>query len=288
NISKFSVGEFDSTEWMKQGNALLLSARTLRLSWTLNRRKIKKLFDSNQLSLSEENQVANVDLSLSGPSLLLVGYATEMFLKASLAKVMVGTSEQLFSNLARVKFSHNLIDLAIFVGFRVDKQTTQDLADLQNYIVHEGRYPLSASNPREIGVAFSERRRRSTDAVAFRRYCRLARELARHSTVLAGTPGDPVSHSAWILQDDGYVSYRSGGGLPPRITYRMSSALEDDSDPYSALEQMARSIPLLDKEWSNCDLYEEIVELKVSLKAHRKNGARQPSASVQVLNMAPR
>ncbi len=268
-LSKASVGVFHSKEWMKSGYSLLASSRTLRATWTNNKRILIRHLESYGESDLNEIKLFERDKQLLGPSLLLLGYAAEMFLKAGLAQVLHGCSEQLFKTLTSKEYGHNLQRIAQSIYFDLDKSKTADLNTLQKLLESEGRYPLEADSEIDLILKSNELRHRTSSTANYRRLCKLVKQLALHSQELRGTTKSPVSTGSWQFHEDGYISLWWKQGLPPRITYRLSPELEREEDPLGALRAMVKSVPKLDTLWSQSELYEEEVEVKVQLRRRK-------------------
>lgn len=265
-LSKTSVGVFHSKEWMKSGYALLASSRTLRATWTVNKRVLLRHMSHND---PKQVRFFERDTQLLGPSLLLLGYSAEMFLKAGLAKILHGCSEQLFKTLSSKEYGHNLQKLAQSTYFKLDKETTSDLVYLQRIIETEGRYPIEADDISDHFLKCNSNRIRVASSKNYRRLCSLVNQLARHSHALGGTSANPVTTGSWQYEGDGYISLWWREDLPPRITYRLSPELEREPNPIEAIREMIRALPRLNAAWPSCELYEEEVEVKVQLKKRK-------------------
>lgn len=265
-ISRDSVGVYRSREWMDKGDALLASSRSLRLSWTLNQRKLKRALINLHLITDKDRHLFSTDKHLLGPSLMLLGYAAEMYLKAGLATVLHGCSERLFKFLSSREYGHNLQRIAQSIYFDLDKESSADLVELKNFIESEGRYPIEADDRNDLIEQSNSLRLRSSNKRYYRRLCRLVERIARHSADLGGNRRTPASTGTWQYDDDGYISLWSKAGLPPRITYRLSPELTLEKEPMLVLREMIRSLPGLNAAWPHCDLYEEVVGTKVALK----------------------
>ncbi|HDS0941471.1 TPA: hypothetical protein QDZ12_004794 [Pseudomonas putida] len=265
-ISRDSVGVYRSKEWMEKGDSLLASSRELRLSWTLNQRKLKRTLKNLHLITEKDRRLFSSDKHLLGPSYMLLGYAAEMYLKAGLATVIHGCSEQLFKHLSSKEYGHKLQKIAQSIYFKLDKESSTDLVDLQAFIESEGRYPIEADDRNDLINQSNSLRLRSSNKTYYRRLCRLVERIARHSADLGGNRRTPASTGTWQYDDDGYISLWLKTGLPPRITYRLSQKLTLEREPMVVLREMIRSLPGLNAAWPHCDLYEEVVGAKVALK----------------------
>lgn len=273
-LSRGSVGEADAGQWMARGSSLRASARVLRAAWVANRRNLKRFLRIHRMEIEGKieprkvNSLSafNYDVQLLAPTFLLLGYAAELYLKACVAKVMWGCSEKLFISMTRFEFSHKLLKIAEFIDFPMTEQIREDLNTLEEYILEGGRYPFSAVDQRDFIKKHNQIRSINSDAKLFRRLCRLVDDIFLYSHKLAGTTGEPVSEQCWSIHDDGYVAYRSGGGLSPRITYRLSTELRESADPASALQEFISAIPTLGREWNTAKRYEEIVKTEKKVK----------------------
>ncbi|WP_054070300.1 hypothetical protein [Pseudomonas syringae group genomosp. 3] len=266
-INKNSEGEYDHKAWLLEGDKLLISSGILRDTFTENKKHLETALKNDA---PEVHSLIPIDISLPSTSILLIGYAVEMYLKSALAQIFIGCSEQIFKITAK-RLSHNLLHLCQYVYFPIDKQTQADLVALQASILEEARYPVSLKSGEDHYQKHSNRTSRQYDQENYNRYCELAKSLKKHAEKLRGSHDDVVCSSTWTILNDGYITMRCGGGVPGRVTFRLSREMESTLDPLQELESMIRATsPHLAAAWDDFEIYEEVVEVTVSLKQLKK------------------
>lgn len=285
-LSKASVGEFNPNEWKSEGNSLLLSSRLLRARWLINRRHLlKRLKDHANFgragSIIQDRNLIDIDKSLSKSSILLIGYAVEMFLKAGLARALVGCGEDLFIHLSK-KYSHNYLNLAFFLKYPVNNQVREDLEALSTAVKQDARYPISLSEGDDYFYQLNQQRKRQADNAKYKRYCALASDISAYASRLAGSQKNSLSHGTTKIDNDGYIAYRYGGSLPPIITFKLSSELKNELSPRYNLKQLAvGEIPFLKAIWDDAEVYEHVVVKNGVKHERRTNDSFMPTLTPQ-------
>lgn len=159
-------------------------------------------------------------------SVLLLGYAAEMYLKAGLAKAYVGCSAEMFDRDLKRRYGHQLSSMARDIDFPTLEEHLSDFQLLKQYIVVDARYPvtpqpdqdfLNATNSR-TSVVWSRRR--------FAALCRLVRTVKDHVTQIDRDEQNPRSGNRIDWGDDGYLAWRSGGHLWQRLTFKTPKEIE--------------------------------------------------------------
>jgi len=246
-VSSNSRGVFNSSEWVKQGDGLLASAKILRSELASKREEFRALGE-NGGQPSQEQWVAVG--GIPGASFLLLGYSVEMYLKACLANVCIGCPEEMLYREFR-KFSHSLIDLAKEVEF-VPAETSYDGAFelLTEMIKNGGRYPLEPNEERNVHAyirSWNTRSSQTNNDDRFYELCDLAGRIKAHANALRGTRQDPLSSKTILLEPDGHLVYRVGGSLRPRITLSLGADMfKDGTSELDALHQfLAEQTPKL-------------------------------------------
>ncbi|MDH0090499.1 hypothetical protein N7373_03485 [Achromobacter mucicolens] len=243
-VSSSSRGVFNSSEWVKQGAGLLASAKILRRELGVTREEIRN-FGERRENPSQDHW--DHVYGLPGASFLLLGYSVEMFLKACLARVYLNCPEEMLSREFR-RFSHKLPDLANEVEFAFcehDQNKCPGISDMEalkllsGMIISDARYPLQPNEARCVDAYIHSWNRRSStvnnDAL-FLRLCALAERIRAYANALRGCSQDPTSSKIILLEPDGYLVYRVGGSLKPRITVKLET--EKMSDGTSAIESL--------------------------------------------------
>jgi hypothetical protein len=261
-LTKASVGGFSASDWKSEGYSLLLSSKLLRYQWLQGRRRlIRRLRHENFGTvghISYDLDLIDIDKSLVKSSTLLIGYAIEMFLKAGLVRSLLGCSEELFTHLSKQKFSHNYLKIAKFIHLPLDHQSQEDLKALRSAVEFDARYPITVSDSECYIDKFNERRKRLSDNARYKRYRLLANRIEQHALKLAGSPKDMLATGFIEFDVDGYLCFRRGGSMPPRITFKLGTADNRNFASLTDLKPYATSTkPDLGIIWDSAEIYEQ-------------------------------
>ena len=217
-ISKRSVGEFNPNDWINEGDGLVVSSRKIREIWDDHRQAFSTI-GKGQKTKDDWNFLTG----LPRASMLLLGYSVEMYLKGGLAKAYHGCSEEMFHRDIKYRFSHKFISLANEIAFPLENGDENNLKLLQNMVLVDARYPVFVP----AGAAYSDTVNQQTGRIwnqgNFNSFSQLTNRISAHSNSIDSTSNNPASFISVNVDEDGYVAFRVGGNLPPRITYRLSS-----------------------------------------------------------------
>jgi hypothetical protein len=219
-----SKGIFDAREWFKEGDGLLVSARTTRATWLWKKRaftrQIKKPIHPSRAARRWDELEG-----LPRASVLLLGYAVEMYLKGGVARAYHQCPEALLQRDLRRRFGHDLRALAQEVEFVPGVEDQDLLGQLSDFIRNGARYPIT---PR-AGISYTDEWNKRTgdvwNAARFRQYCSLAARIKAHVERIDWDSSDPATFRQIRIDRDGYVIFRLGGRLRPRVTYRASTEM---------------------------------------------------------------
>jgi hypothetical protein len=253
-ITHQSRGIFDAREWFEEGDGLLASARLTFATWIRRGRVLSKRLD-------EERPVGRLWAEYRGlprAATLLLGYAAEMFLKKALVRAYDGCPEGLFAHDVQRKFAHKLAQIAAEVDFPF-KPGDQALFDrLQNGVMEEARYPLRPQQRSDYFMAKSVRDALFHSRQNFQELRELVGRTRDHAILVDQDENNPMSSRRWNIDADGYLVFRYGGNLRPRVTWRPSSdqvarnaALLDD------MRKLVGSYFLLEALWDQCVFVED-------------------------------
>ncbi|MBK3473788.1 hypothetical protein JJD61_24085 [Pseudomonas carnis] len=220
-LSRHGQGDLGARDWGKEGDGLYASARHLWASAIVKSRRFERLRDPRSIK-KNLNRYVVVNSGFPKASILLIGYCVEMYLKGGLTKQLIGCADDVFRSTLKT-YSHGLDKLAKDLIEDLSKQQLQDLRALSNFVLNDARYPVEASNNQEYVDKINSRSRSINNGLAFRRYCLLAKHIRTTIGRIDGDSSNPCSSSSWDVDSDGYLCYRYGGNLPPRITYRRCS-----------------------------------------------------------------
>lgn len=255
-VSQYSQGIFNSLAWIQEGDGLYASARTTRAIWYIKRREHSKKIDEKYSSVSN---IRNWHLIYGLPksSVLILAYSVEIYLKAGLAKLFVRCDSNLLET-AFKKYGHNLKDLARALEFPLDNESSGDLDELKKYIIHEARYPITPDISQGYLNSYNKRNAAINDANKFKRLCSLAKRIRAHSAKIDSDKTHPAYMARFVIQPDGYIAIRIGGGLKTRITYRLSSVqITKNQTSASHIKAVLKDHAEVYKFWYVAEVYED-------------------------------
>ena len=194
--------------------------------------------------------------------MLLLGYSVEMFLKSGLAKAYYGCSEQMFKRDVR-RLGHNFLSLADEIAFPLENEDESHLKQLQDMVQFDARYPVFVPE----GQTYSDRVNQQTGGIwsqsNFNSFAEMTNRIRAYSKSIDSDTNNPTSFISLSVDEDGYVAYRVGGNLPPRITYRLSSEQktsgQTSKDDIKALIKgdSSSSCKIIMHNWGHAWIYED-------------------------------
>lgn len=256
-INRRSLGHFDPDTWVQEGDGLLASARLTRAAWHVKRRRFRRMVASGGRPTP---QAWHELVGLPRSSLLLLAYSVEMYLKACLAKAYIGCREGMFERDVKRLFGHDYAALATEIAFPGIANAHADLNDLSELVLTGARYPIRPPVGRAYTDEANERTMRTWDRQRFARFCKLAIAIREYSTMVDADRHDPASHHSYAVDSDGYLAFRVGGRLPPRITYRISSQQRTSSQTAASdMRELARhaKLDLIEHWWDRAEIRED-------------------------------
>ena len=217
-ISKRSVGEFDPKKWINEGDGLMASSRKVREIWDDHRQGFSAI-GKGQTTKDDWDRLTG----LPRASMLLLGYSVEMYLKGGLTKAYHGCSEEMFQRDIKRRFGHDFISLADEIVFPLENDDENNLKLLQDMVLFDARYPVFVPEGAKYTDAANQQTGRIWNQGNFNSFTQLANRIRTHSKNIDSNSNNPASFSSVNVDEDGYLAFRVGGNLPPRITYRLSS-----------------------------------------------------------------
>ena len=198
-------------------------------------------------------------------SMLLLGYSVEMYLKGGLVKAYHGCSEDMFNRDVKQRFGHKLICLAKEIVFPLENEDEGNLKQLQDMILVDARYPVYVPGGATYSDTANQRTWKIWSQSNFNSFTELASRIRVHSASINSNSNDPASFRTFNVDEDGYVAFRIGGNLPPRITYRLSSEQKRSSqtskDDVKALieenSSCSSSCKIIMHYWKHAWIYED-------------------------------
>jgi hypothetical protein len=237
-LTHTSQGIFNSDTWLEEGNGLLVSAAAIRKLWHEHGDQfVLKLQDRTY----KQDDIA-LNNQLPRATHLLLGYAAENLLKCGIAKAYIGCPEKMFKRDIRIRFSHNLCVMADEINFNLCPYDRRNLVALKENIT-ETRYPTTPK-PDE---AFIETRNKIKAShwskETFDQLVDLVAGIKKHVEKIDQDLEDPRFSNSYRIDEDGFLALRVGGGLPPRVSYRASSRMQNTSqNSLSEIKKLIASI----------------------------------------------
>ena len=227
-ISSRSVGQFDPKNWFDEGDGLLASSAKTREIWTNHRQTFSQTVQERKFGNRDGASDWNLLTGLPRASMLLLGYSVEMYLKAGLAKAYKGCSKDMFGRDVKGRFGHKLVSLANEIAFSLQDGDEAHLNLLTDMVLVDARYPVFVPEGTSYADTVNQQTGRIWSSKNFDVFTELANRIKEHSRTIDANSNNPASLMSVNMDDDGYLAFRVGGNLPPRITYRLSSVQKRD------------------------------------------------------------
>jgi len=216
-ITARSIGTYNANEWLNEGDGLYSSACTLRATWHIKKRNFSRYTKRLLMPSPQWQQITGMPRA----SMLLLGYAMEMYLKAGLVKAYAGCREEMLKRDLQKRFSHDLASLAKEIDFPVAAHKSD--FDKLSEAIRFDRYPIEPNIEVPYHAQLNERTQKMWGRTDFLRLRRLTRQVRKHALRIDSDERQPASHMHFQVDKDGYLALRFGGRLRPRITFRFST-----------------------------------------------------------------
>ena len=259
-ISNRSAGQFDPKNWLAEGDGLLASAAKTRAIWTNHRSAFSQTIQERRSRDRDPSSDWRLLLGLPRSSMLLLGYSVEMYLKAGLVRAYCGCSEEMFIRDIKNRFSHKLVLIANEIAFDINHKDEQGLNLLSDMILFDARYPVSVPAGDSYTDTVNQQTERIWSSENFTTLTELANRIKAHSKKIDADSTNPASYRSFCVDHDGYLAFRIGGHLPPRITYRPSSIQKQSGKTAPAdMEELFATSQFLQLKhyWKRAWIYED-------------------------------
>lgn len=217
-------GVFNKLEWIKEAESKKISADLLRkISYEKKQEyDLLKNTDRDNGTLQKEIiDILSVRQSANKTSVLMLGYAIELLLKACLVSLLIYAPKSVLNETVR-KYSHDLLAIAKDLELTLSSSESEFLGKISSYIKLECRYPVSPKSINDycskINAINSFISNDDEYSLGLELYERL-RELLE---LIDGTPNDMKFHGRIGVDSDGYIIFRVGG-FNPVIIFKYSS-----------------------------------------------------------------
>ncbi len=228
HVGARGFGTFDARAWIAEGDGLRSSAEAMRELW----RARKVAFDAALTApAGRAGPVIARDWSaitgMPRASVLLLAYTIEMYLKAGVVKAFAGCSEASLDKCLRT-FGHQYEDIAKEIELPLNAVDAEHFEALGRMVTTGARYPVAVVAGAAPGYgdrAALENARTfpiwSEDN--FAEWLDLAARLRAHAQQIDRDPACTAHFGSQQIASNGWIAWRRGGHLSPRITWKPSS-----------------------------------------------------------------
>ncbi|NEX77118.1 hypothetical protein [Aeromonas rivipollensis] len=262
-------GIFRKQDWIKEADGKLISAELLRdcaIQKSHELESIKKICDKNGVRAASSDIIKIIDIKCSAnkSSILLLGYAIELLLKAGIVSLLISAPKHLLER--KVKdYSHKLLNIADDLQLTLSVKERALLTSLSSYIIQETRYPLTPKSTDDYCNRSNLITLFVSDNEKFLCGVNLFHRLRKFMIDIDGTPDNPKFHSRMGMEQNGYVIFRAGGTLPPIIIIKFcDSQINSDLNTLSHVryllsqknkDDMSIHSRLMEKAWVRAIFY---------------------------------
>ena len=223
---KFETGFLNPQEWLKESEIQLTSSKLLREIGKKKFNQFKKIksFEDQGSSSLKYNKMKLIGEKESAYkcSLLLMGYAIELALKAGVVKFYRNIPRHLAEKNLKRGYSHKLDLMAEDLGIDLLEREIELLNLLIDFILEKARYPIVASDKDAFIIKWNENQRNLQSDTLYSEFSSLHKKIMAFTKLADRTSENPVTFGTFIIDNDGYLSFRFGGNLPTRITFKYS------------------------------------------------------------------
>ena len=221
-VTSRSKGIFSFPNWKKEGDGLLIAAMALRQQWLSNKEEVLRIITDQSPRSSE---VFIKDAALARSSMLLLGYAVEMFLKGGVVKLYFYCPEEMVGRALR-EFGHKYELMAKRLSIPLTADQIEQLRGLSRSVVDEARYPVTPQLGEDFFEQANEINRYNIRQPNFESLVELVGQLRGFVRKIDSDSCNPSSFQH-RRTDWGYVVARRGGNLPPTIVFRRDDQLAE-------------------------------------------------------------
>lgn len=272
-------GIFKRQDWLKEADGKLISAELLRECALKKYHELESIQkkcneEGTRAPSSDIMNIINIKYSADKSSILLLGYAIELLLKAGIVSLLISAPRRLLEK--KVKdYGHKLLNIVDDLQLVLSKEERNLLASLSSYIVQETRYPLAPTSTDEYCNESNQITRFVSSDENFRLGIDLFHHLRKIMIDIDGTANDPKIYARMEMDVNGYIVFRVGGTLPPIIIIKFC-----DSQIASGLNTLSHVQYLLSEKNKNdmsihSRLMEKTWESAIFYLADNKKGLKR-------------
>ena len=193
-------------------------------------------------------------------SMIILGYAVEMYPKAGIVKIYHGCASNMFDRDIKHYFKHDFNKLASALGFSYESNDEKLFEELRDMVL-AARYPVSIEDPEDNNMfadKINERNLKIRSEKKFAEMIELAERVLSHVKKI-----DEYFKLIYSINidKDGYMTFCYVKNLLIRITYRPSTEFKIDINEVKRLIEevsIKRNNDLLVlKYWDQASIYED-------------------------------
>ncbi|MCL6272279.1 hypothetical protein M3P05_20385 [Sansalvadorimonas sp. 2012CJ34-2] len=267
---KFENGTMNPQEWLKESDVQLTSSKILREAGKTKFDEFTVLKTSkNAHSGANRKKCMNLICEKEAAykcSILLLGYAIELALKAGIVKYYKNIPKHLTEKSLKQNYSHKLNLMADELGINLTKREVELLDLMVEFLLEKARYPLSADNREEYAKKWMINNGNLQSDTLYNELLALQEKIIQFTKHADKTSKNPVSSGTLNIDDNGYLSFRFGGNLPTRVTYKYSdSQIKNKENNLESLKLLLLAhsdqhpyFQILSNNWDDIDFFEHL------------------------------
>ncbi|WP_020413259.1 hypothetical protein [Microbulbifer variabilis] len=265
---EIAYGTMSPDEWLKESKTQLISSKLLREAGTRKLEEFRKIRCGDEPVTTGSRAKAYEYLSEKESaykcSILLMGYAIELALKAGIVKLYKQIPIHLAESNLKKEYSHKLDLMVQDLGISLDKRENELIKLLIDFILEKARYPISAQNRDDHRNEWNINQRNLQSDDLYKGFLALHEKIIDFTKSADRTSKNPAASGTAKFGDDGYFTFRLGGNLPTRIVFKYSSTqvessqntLEDLREIISVNSNLHPYFHMLINNWSDIDFFE--------------------------------
>lgn len=128
----------------------------------------------------------------------------------------------------------------------------------------DARYPVFVPEGRTYSATVNQQTGKIWSQSNFNSFAEMTNRIRTYSKSIDSNTNNPASFISLSVDEDGYVAFRVGGNLPPRITYRLSSeqkrngqTSKDDIEALIKEDSSSSSCKRIMYYWEHAWIYED-------------------------------
>jgi hypothetical protein len=253
-------GLFNKNHWVQEARGKLISAKLLRECAFEKQSEfdsIRTFREANGLRLTSKEvfDILSVRDSARKSSILILGYAIELILKSGIVSLLINAPKIILEKTLR-NYGHNLLIIAKELHLDLSPEEMSLLKTLSGYIVNETRYPVTPSSITDYCKQSNKITQFVSDEVNFTRGVTFFNRVDKVIADIDGTSENMKIHTRMAMEQNGYLTFRIGGKLPPIVIIKFcQSQIDAGTDTLETLKSL-----LIEKNKSDAGMNSHLME----------------------------